>query len=203
LPNAHHIAADTGHPCAHVPPRTPNPTHPHPWRRDSVFGDGPRRPLSADERRIWRMRAAAARRAGRLTASHLLVVAALLTRLGADEQCDPPHTTLARDAGCDPSSLLRALEALWAGGMLTWERRLVRRPWPAGGHGATRAEQTSNAYELMLPNRLVAPRNERRHSVERPPCCDWQGLLGRSDMQADRGRCVHAPPVRPIGKAQP
>ena len=140
-----------------------------------MFGDGPRRPLSADERRAWIARADLERRAGRLTATHLLVARALLRRLGMDGQCDPAHATLAHDAGCDPSSVLRALKALQAVDLVGWERRLVRRPWPAGGRGATRAEQTSNAYELLLPARPVAPRQERRCStVQRRPDCDRQ-----------------------------
>ena len=158
-----------------VPPRAPHPCHPRPWRRGSVFGDGPRRPLSADERRRWLARAEAERKAGRLTALHVVVAGYLLRRLGVDGQCDPAHATLARDAGCDPSSVLRALKALQAAGLLTWERRLVRQPWPAGGTGATRAEQTSNAYELLLPDRPVAPRQERRCSAAQPrPDCNRQ-----------------------------
>ena len=140
-----------------------------------MFGDGPRRPLSADERRMWLARAEAERKAGRLTALHVVVAGYLLRRLGVDGQCDPAHATLARDAGCDPSSVLRALQALQAVDLVRWERRLVRRPWPAGGPGASRAEQTSNAYELLLPGRPVAPRQERRCvPMRRRPGCDRQ-----------------------------
>ena len=173
MPNVQPVATPT--PTPHVPPfmcdpvrpRAPNPHHPRPWRRGSVFGDGPRRPLSADERRIWTARIEAERKARRLTALHEIVSKKLLRRLGEDGQCDPSHATLAQDAGCDPSTVLRALKALQALGLLTWERRLVRCAWPAGGPGATRAEQTSNAYELRLPDRPVAPREERRPRAER------------------------------------
>jgi len=159
-----------------VPPRVPHPCHPRPWRRGSVFGDGPRRPLSADERRMWLARAEAERKAGRLTALHVVIGGYLLRRLGVDGQCDPAHATLAHDAGCDPSSVLRALKALQAVGLVGWERRLMRRPWPMGGPGAIRAEQASNAYELLLPGRPVAPRQERRCSaVQRRADCDRQG----------------------------
>ena len=154
--------------CASVRPRAPNSHHPRPWRRGSVFGDGPRRPLSADERRIWMARAEGEREAGRLTALHVVVGKKLLRRLGEDGQCDPSHATLAEDAKCDPSTVLRALKALQAVGLLTWERRLVRCSWPAGGPGATRAEQTSNAYELRLPDCPVAPCKERRPRAGRP-----------------------------------
>lgn len=183
MPDAHPVAAGTGYLRARVPPRLPNPSHPRPWRRDSVFGDGPRRPLSADERRTWQARADLERRAGRLTALHLLVAKALLRRLGVDGQCDPSHATLAKDTGCDPSSVLRALKALRGVDLLTWERRLVRRPWPAGGRGATRAEQTSNAYELLLPDRAVAPRQERQcQAVRLRPGCDRQ-VAGETSYQ--------------------
>jgi len=165
----------TGRPDARVRPSAPNPYHPRPWRRGSVFGDGPRRPLSADERRAWLARAELERKARRLTALHVDVAEALVKRLGVEGQCDPAHATLAEDAGCDPSTVLRALAALRAVGLVTWERRLVRRAWPAGGRGATRAEQTSNAYELLLPDRPVALREERRCSaVRRQPDCDRQ-----------------------------
>lgn len=175
MPIAQPVAARAGRPCAHARLDAPDPHHPRPWRRNSLFGNGPRRPLSADERRAWLARAEAERRARRLTAMHVVVASALLRRLGADGQCDPSHATLARDAGCNPSTVLRALKELRAVGLLTWERRLVRRPWPAGGAGATRAEQTSNAYELLLPNRPVAPREERRcRAVAGRPDCDRQ-----------------------------
>jgi len=175
LPDAQPAMPTPGRLPVRVPPRAPDPHHPRPWRWGSLFGVGPRRPLSADERRIWLARADLERRAGRLTATHLLVAGALLRRLGVDGQCDPAHATLAHDAGCDPSSVLRALKALQAVDLVAWERRLVRRPWPAGGRGATRAEQTSNAYELLLPNRPVAPREDRRCSAVRlKPDCDRQ-----------------------------
>jgi len=140
-----------------------------------VFGDGPRRPLSADERRAWLARAEMEREARRLTALHVVVAKALLKRLGVEGQCDPSHATLAKDASCDASTVLRALAALQAVGLVAWERRLVRRDWPAGGQGAGRAEQTSNAYELLLPGRPVAPCEERRRIVvRRRPDCDRQ-----------------------------
>ncbi len=175
MPDAQPAVPTPGRPSVRVPPRAPHPCHPRPWRRGSVFGDGPRRPLSADERRMWLARAEAERKAGRLTALHVVIAGYLLRRLGVDGQCDPAHATLAHDAGCDPSSVLRALSALQAVDLLAWKRRLVRRPWPAGGRGATRAEQTSNAYELLLPNRPIAPREERRCApVRRRLDCDRQ-----------------------------
>jgi len=184
LPDVQPAVPSTGRPCDRVHPSAPDPHHPRPWRRGSLFCDGPRRPLSADERRVWLARAEAERRGRRLTALHVEVARALLRRLGVDGQCDPAHATLAEDASCDPSSVLRALKALRVVGLVAWERRLVRRAWPAGGQGATRAEQTSNAYELLLPDRPVAPREERRRSaVRRRPDCDRQAA-GETPYQA-------------------
>lgn len=131
--------------------------HPRPWRRGSEYGDGPRRPLSADQRRAWLARAELERRAGRLTALHVEVGRALLKRLGEDGRCDPSHATLAADAGCSPRTVAEALHRFREAGLLDWTRRVVRRDWPEGGQGARRAEQTSNAYELLLPMGPVSP----------------------------------------------
>ena len=188
MPDAQPAVPTPGCLAVQVPPSAPHPCHPRPWRRGSVFGDGPRRPLSADERRMWLARAEAERKAGRLTALHVVIAGYLLRRLGVDGQCDPAHATLARDAGCDPSSVLRALQALQAVDLEGWERRLVRRPWPAGGPGASRAEQTSNAYELLLPGRPVAPRQERRCApVRYRHDCDRQAAGETSSQLILRG----------------
>ena len=156
--------------CIRAPLPPPNLCHPRPWHRGGLFTEGPRCPLPADERRAWLARAELERRAGRLTALHVVVAHALLRRLGESGQCDPAHATLATDAGAGERTVRRALAALQAVGLLTWEQRLVRKPWPAGGPGATRAEQTSNAYALLLPGVPVAPRLERR--------CSAVGLCG-------------------------
>lgn len=156
MPDVQPIAAGTGRHCARVSPSTPNPHHPRPWHRGSLFGDGPRRSLGADERRAWLARAEGERRAGRLTALHVDVGRALLKRLGEDGRCDPAHATLATDAGCGERTVRRALAGLREAGMLAWEQRVVRRLWPAGELGATRAEQTSNAYALLLPMGPIA-----------------------------------------------
>ena len=188
MPDAQPAVPTPGRPPVQGRPKDPNPCHPRPWRRGSLFCDGPRRPLSADERRAWLARAEMEREARRLTALHVVVAKALLRRLGVDGQCDPSHATLARDASCDPSSVLRALKALREVGLVAWERRLVRRPWPEGGRGATRAEQTSNAYELLLPDRPVAPRTERRrNAARRCPDCDRQAAGETSSQLILRG----------------
>lgn len=151
-------------------PPHPNSRHPRPWHRGSLFGDGPRRPFDADERRAWLARAEAERRAGRLTALHVDVGRALLKRLGADGRCDPAHATLAADAGCGERTVRRALAGLREAGMLTWDQRVVRQPWPAGGPRATRAEQTSNAYALLLPTGPIVAMMPRSVQLRLPRC---------------------------------
>lgn len=157
----------------------PSVSHPRPWHRGSLFGPGQRRLLDADARRAWRARAELERRAGRLTALYVVVGEALVRRLGVDGRCDPSHATLALDAACSERTVRRALAALRVVGLLSWEQRVVRRPWPEGGRGATRAEQTSNAYELRMPGRAVEPR-VRPVPTPRPPRCGGQGGRGTS-----------------------
>ena len=121
--------------------------HPRPWRRGSLFVAGPRVPLDREQRAVWRARLELARRAGRIAALHLLVGTALIRRLGQNGRLDPSHQTIAADAGCSPRTVRRALAALANCGLLRWVRRLVRAGW--------RAEQTSNAYELLTPATLA------------------------------------------------
>jgi hypothetical protein len=115
--------------------------HPRPWRRGSLFGPGRRRPLDRNQRARFGFLARAHARAGRLSAKAEWVALALLKRLGADGQCDPTHDTLAAHAGCDGRTVRRALASMRQLGMVRWQNRLVRTGW--------RAEQTSNAYELL------------------------------------------------------
>src|SRR3954447_11121092 len=107
----------------------------------SLFGDGPRRPLTIGERALWLARLNAARRARHITPAHELVARALLKRLGPDGRLDPEQTTLAADTGLSDRTVRRALRALADAGLLTWQRRLVRDGW--------RCRQTSNAYALV------------------------------------------------------
>jgi hypothetical protein len=114
----------------------------HPWRRHSVFGDGPRRPLDREQRARFRFLLNAHRRAHRLTPHAELVGNALVRRLGVDGQLDPAHETIAEDAGCCARTVRRALAALKALGLVMWQCRLVRAGW--------RVAQTSNSY-LLVP----------------------------------------------------
>ena len=123
-------------------------SHPRPWHRGSVFGDGRRVPLDRERRARFRFLLSAHRRARRLTPTAELVGTALLKRLGADGQCDPAHATLAADVGCSARTVGRATAAMRALGLLRWDQRLIRSGW--------RTEQTSNAYELVPAAELTA-----------------------------------------------
>jgi hypothetical protein len=119
----------------------PNPRHPRPWHRASIYGDSRRVPLDRERRARFRFLLRAHARAGRITPKAEWVGLALLKRLGADGQCDPTHDTLAADAACSARTARRATASMRDLGLLRWDQRLVRAGW--------RAEQTSNAYELV------------------------------------------------------
>ena len=65
----------------------------------------------------------------------------LLRHLSQDGRCDPSHKTLAREVGCCVKTVHNGINRLRELGLLRWERRIMRNGW--------RAEQTSNAYELL------------------------------------------------------
>lgn len=134
-------------------------THPRPWRKDSLFGDGPRRPLDREQRARFRFLLNAHRRVHRIPPLTELVGNALVRRLGVDGQLDPAHATIAGDVGCCCRTVRRALDRLRTLGLLMWQRRLVRVGW--------RTAQTSNAYLLALVDVGTLP-------IPRPPCCDGQ-----------------------------
>jgi len=124
--------------------------HPRPWHRGSIFGDGPRAPLDRERRARFRFLLSAHHRAGRITRAARDVGEALVTRLGTDGRCDPAHATLAEDAGCCDRTVRRATATMRDLGLVRWTTRLVRADW--------RAEQTSNAYELMPSAAAPVPR---------------------------------------------
>jgi hypothetical protein len=124
-------------------------THPRPWRRESLFGPGLRRPLNREQRARFRYLLIAHRRSGRLTPLAELVGNALVRRLGVDGQCDPAHETMAADVGCSSRTVRRSLAALKAVGLVMWQCRVVRDGW--------RCAQTSNAYLLALSEVRTLP----------------------------------------------
>jgi hypothetical protein len=121
----------------------PNP-HPRPWRRGSVFGTGPRRPLDREQRARFKYLLNAHRRARRLTPYAELIGNALVRRLGVDGRCDPCHDTIGDDVGCCARTVRRTLAVMKAIGLLAWQRRIVR-TGPC-------VDQISNAYVLLTPH---------------------------------------------------
>ena len=73
-------------------------SHPRPWHRKAVFGDGPRVPMCRERRAVWKTRLEIRRRLGHVTDGHAQVGKALITRQGKDGRCDPSHETLAADS---------------------------------------------------------------------------------------------------------
>ena len=104
------------------------------WRR-------PRVPLDRERRARFRFLLSAHHRGGRITRAARDVGEALLRRLSGDGRCDPSHDTLAAEAACSARTVRRASAPMRALGLVRWQMRLVRTGW--------RAEQTSNAYELV------------------------------------------------------
>jgi hypothetical protein len=105
-------------------------------------------PLDRERRASFRFVLRAHARAGRISAKAEWVGLALLKRLSDAGQCDPSYGTLAADGGCSVSTARRAAASMRSLGLVGWTMRLVRAGW--------RAEQTSNAYELV-PASAAAP----------------------------------------------
>ena len=144
--------------------------HPRPWHAGSLFVPGPRRVLGIGERCLWLARLEQALATGQITAAHYLVGRALLRLLGEDGRLDPGHDYLATLARCGRRTVQRALARLQEIGLVRWARRLVRTGW--------RAEQTSNAYELVPDGRPITPRAPVVQGSLRLHC---GGQVGRED----------------------
>jgi hypothetical protein len=117
-------------------------------------------------------------RAGRITPRAEWVGCALLKRLADDGRCDPAHATLAADAGCSERTVRRATAAMRALGMVRWQTRLVRAGW--------RAEQTSNAYELIPAAPLPCAGQRVRETRKRE--IPYRPNLGSIEAQAALAR---------------
>jgi hypothetical protein len=88
-------------------------------------------------------------RAGRIGPKGAWALEVLPDYLASDGRCDPSHARLAADAGIGERTVERALADARALGLLDWDRRIVRNGW--------RAEQTSNAYVLIVPGEDGGP----------------------------------------------
>lgn len=132
--------------------------HPRPWRRGSDYTCAPRNALDRDQRHIWRRRIVAEARAGNLPGKAILTAEALLACMGSDGALYPSQQALADKAGVGVRTVVRHIDRMVDLGLVRKHRRLERRPWPEGGRGATRVQQTSNAYELLFPSAHVTPK---------------------------------------------
>jgi hypothetical protein len=142
------------------------------WRRDAIFGDGPRHPLDRNGRARFRFLARQHRASNRLTACDLDVAEVLVSALGDDGRLDLAHATIAERALCHPTTARRALQRLRELGLVQWVRRLVR-----GSDTGWRAAQTSNAYCLFDAPRLSLPhRILKTRFTSRTACASQQRL---------------------------
>ena len=132
--------------------------HARPWRRDSDYLAPPRNRLDRDQRHVWRRRVVAELRAGNLPGKAVLTAEALLACMGADGALYPSQRAIAAKAGIGTRSVVRHIDRMVELGLIRKHRRLVRMLWPEGGRGATRVQQTSNAYELVFPQGHVVPK---------------------------------------------
>ncbi len=140
------------------------PKHLRP-RREKVFGDGRPRPLDRNAKarimayaRPFTRRTAKGKHYGLLTAKYLDVLEALLwgfhnARSGL---CFPSLAKIAEAARCAPSTVVEAIKALEAVGILSWVNRIVRireRCEDLFGNMGTRWRiiRTSNAYHFRDP----------------------------------------------------
>lgn len=125
--------------------RRPSSDSSRPFHRGSIFGPGRRKPIDRNDKARWRYSVHRHVRAGRIGPKGGWVLELLPDFLARDGRCDPSHARLAADAGVGESTVERALDDARDLGLLDWDRRLVRTSW--------RAEQASNAYVLLLPER--------------------------------------------------
>lgn len=119
----------------------------HAWRATALFGPGPRRPLTRDQRRLITEQLRTARRNRQITALHQAIALELLLLLGPDGRCDPSQATLAQRVGCCERTVSTALRRLRNLGLLSWVQRLVR--------VGRQVSQTSNAY-VFRPETVLA-----------------------------------------------
>ena len=151
------------------------------FRKDSIFGPGPRVPLDRERRAQFKAKVKLQRRPGRLTIATASVALVLLDLLGTDGRLDPTIATLALLACVSVATVKRALAQLQTFGFLDWTRRLIR-----GAGTGWRAAQTSNAYILQVPAcadhfapRVPCSLSRKRTSQEG----GWEAQVAERDRQ--------------------
>ena len=152
-------------------------THLHRRHREKVFGDGKAVPLDRNAKaRIWayaqgytaRFRQQGQHR-GPLTRAYLDVLRALLWGFhnSMTGRCFPSYERVAELAKVSRATVARAIAALEAAAVMSWENRLVRQRVAVmglfGRQWQTVPRRTSNAYSFRDPqpaNCLVLPESQ-------------------------------------------
>ena len=166
--------------------------HPRRWRCGSDYAAVPHNDLDRTQRHVWRRRVVAEARAGNLPGKAVLTAEAMLACMGEDGMLYPSQAAIAAKAGIAVRSVTRHVERMVELGLVRKYRRLVRKPWPEGGRGASRVEQATNAYELLFPASHVVTK-ARMIRVRNTECQNGREESGRRFI-----------PARPIeqGEAQ-
>ena len=139
--------------------------------REKVFGEGRAIPLDRNAKaRIWayakaytaRLRQKGQHR-GPLTRAYLDVLKALLWNFHNQHsgRCFPSYERIAEAANVNRATVARAIEALEAAGVLTWQNRLVRQRIAVDGLLGRSLmmvpRRTSNAYRFRDPQPVPLP----------------------------------------------
>jgi hypothetical protein len=156
------------------------------WRRNSVYGDGLRVPLTPVEIALFRAKLLLARRPRRLTQTCVRVGEFMARTLGDDGRLEPSVEEIAKACQCARSTAHDCLRRLKAEKFLDWDNRIVRNGW--------RVDQTTNAYRLRVPPRgsdfptgVPILESKRRIPRERPPMTDEEARINASRQLAALG----------------
>jgi hypothetical protein len=140
-------------------------------RREKVFGEGRSVPLDRNAKaRIWTYALAYTARhrqpgqhRGPLTRAFLDVLRSLLWNFhnAATGRCFPSYERIAEAARVNRATVARAIEALEAADVMTWENRLIRQRVPVEGLLGRSLilvpRRTSNAYRFRDPQPPALP----------------------------------------------
>jgi DNA-binding MarR family transcriptional regulator len=135
-------------------------THVRRQGREKVFGAGRPRPMDREAKvrlmtlaRALKRRTTARKHYGPLTAKAVDVLEALLWTFhnARSGLCFPSIRRIAEAAGCCPATVVTALKALEAAGLLSWVNRLVRRRTHEPAGWRWRVFRTSNGYRFVDP----------------------------------------------------
>jgi len=155
-------------------------------RREKCFGTGLAVPLDGNAKaRVFAYAEAwtAARRQrrqhrGPLTRATLDVLRALLWRFHNSRtgRCFPSYERIAEAARVDRATVHRAIAALEAAGILTWQNRLIHEviavPGLFGPELARVPRRTSNAYQLRDPGQIIQTRRPKSQNATGTPIQD-------------------------------